>query len=168
MAAAADDAMRRFHAAARRPLGPADDAGARHHLVAEGHWVRDRVRRYLATGEPLDAQEAGRMAVAMVNIEVRDVAWAEMDHDNADQHVELWRDLVRRVPLDLLAGPAALLGFAAWLSGNGALAWCAVDRCREAEPDYRLAGLIASTLMQAVPPSTWTPVPPEELPLFAS
>lgn len=165
---AADEAVRRFRSAARHPLGHDNEEGARSHLVAEGFWVRDRVRRYLATGEPLDAQEAGRMAVAMVNIAVRDVAWSEMDHDNASRHVELWRDLVRRAPLDLLAAPAALLGFAAWLTGDGALAWCAVDRCREAEPDYSLAGLLGSALLAAIPPSTWTPVPAEELPLFAS
>lgn len=166
--AAADEAVLRFRNAARHPLGHDNEEGARNHLVAEGYWVRDRVRRYLATGEPLDAQEAGRMAVAMVNIAVRDVAWSEMDHDNASRHVELWRDLVRRAPLDLLAAPAALLGFAAWLTGNGALAWCAVDRCREAEPDYSLAGLLGSALLAAIPPSTWTPVPAEDLPLFAS
>lgn len=166
--AAADEAVRRFRKAARNPLGHDDEEGARNHLVAEGHWVRDRVRRFLDTGEPLDAGDAGRMAVAMVNIAVRDVAWSEMDHDNASRHVELWRDLVRRTPLDLLAAPAALLGFAAWLTGDGALAWCAVDRCREAELDYSLAGLLGSALLAAIPPSTWTPVPAEALPLFAS
>ena len=166
--AAADEAVRRFRNAARHPLGHDDPDGARNHLVAEGHWVRDRVRRHLATGEPLDAHDAGRMAVAMVNIPVRDVAWSEMRRDNADRHVELWRDLVRRTPRDLLAAPAALLGFAAWLTGDGALAWCAVDRCREAEPDYSLAGLLGSALLAGIPPSTWTPVPGEDLPLFAS
>ena len=52
------------------------------------------------------------------------------DHGNAARHVDLWRDVVRRRPRELRAAPAALLGFAAWLAGNGALAWCAVDRPR--------------------------------------
>lgn len=168
VAEAADAAMRRFRAAAFHPLGMDEPEGARRHIVAEGHWVRDRVRRFLSEQEPLDVEEAGRMAVAMVNIQVRDVAWSEMTRDNAGVHVELWRDLVRRVRLDLRAAPAALLGFAAWLAGDGALAWCAVERCQESEPDYNLARLLSQALAAAVSPSTWTPVPIEELPLFAS
>ena len=167
VAAAADAAIDRFREVAGPPVEVGVDQSARRHLVAEGHWVRDRVRRYLTDRERLDAEDAGRMAVAMVNIEVRDVAWSEITRDNARTHVELWRDLVRRTPLDLVPAPAALLAFAAWLSGDGALAWCAVDRCRQAEPGYSMAELISSALASAVPPSTWVPVPPEELPLFA-
>lgn len=167
VARAADEAMRRFQEAGRHPLGTSSSDGTRRHLVTEGLWVRDRVRAFLSRREPLAPEEVGRMVVAMVNIHVRDVAWAEMDHGNAGTHVELWRDVVRRTPLDLLAAPAALLGFAAWLAGDGALAWCAVDRCREAEADYSLAGLLTQALAAAVPPSSWEPIPPEELPLFA-
>jgi hypothetical protein len=165
---AADEAMRRFQAAARHPLGADSPEGARAHLMTEGYWARERVRRYLRAAEPLDHDEVGRMVVAMVNIEVRDVAWAEMSRDNAYLHVELWRDVVRRTPLDLLAAPAALLAFAAWLDGDGALAWCAVERCQESEPDYSLAGLVSQALAAAIHPSTWQPIPAEDLPLFAS
>ena len=50
-------------------------------------------------------------------------------------HVELWTDLLRRAPDDL-AGAARprCSAFAAWLAGHGALAWCAVDRCRGGRP----------------------------------
>jgi hypothetical protein len=77
--------------------------------------------------------------------------------------VELWRDVVRRCPTELLAAPASLLAFAAWLAGDGALAWCALDRCALADPDYRMAGLVAHTLEQALPPSVWTPLPDSAL-----
>ena len=167
VAEAADEAMRRFQSASRQPSGTTSTDGARRHLVLEGHWVRERVRRFLESREPLDSDEAGRMAVAMVSIDVRDVAWAEINRFNARAHVELWRDLTRRAPLDLVAAPAALLGFAAWLAGDGALAWCAVERCQQAEPDYSLAGLLTQALVAAVPPSSWRPIPPEDLPLFA-
>ena len=62
-----------------------------------------------------------------------------MTHANARDHVDLWRDVVRRAPAELRAAPAALLGFAAWLSGHGALAWCAVELAQESDPDYGLA-----------------------------
>lgn len=160
--------MDRFKAASRHPLGPAAPETARAHLVQEGHWVADRVRRFLADGEALDADDAGRMLVAIVAIDIRDVAWSEMNRETATRHVDLWRDLVRRSPHDLIAAPAALLGFAAWLSGDGALAWCAVERCQDAEPDYRLAELLTTALSGAVPPSAWSPVKRSDLTLFAS
>lgn len=133
----------------------------------EAEWVRSRIGRYLLEQSPLAAADAGRLLAAVVAIDVRDVAWAEMTQANASQHVELWRDLLRRSPYDLIAAPAALLGFAAWLSGDGALAWCAVERCQEVEPDYRLAGLLTTALANAVHPSTWQPPRQEELALFA-
>lgn len=51
--------------------------------------------------------------------------------------------------------PAGLLGFAAWLAGHGALAWCAVDRCREVEPTNSVATLIDTLLRRAAPPELW-------------
>ena len=95
------------------------------------------------------------------------MAWAEMTHRNAVGHVDLWRDLLRRAPEELAAAPAALLGFAAWLSGDGALAWCAVERCLAADPDYGLAGLLTQALAGAVPPSVWRPFDRDKLGLFA-
>ena len=137
-------------------------------LAGEGRWVRARVRRFLEDGVRLDPDQVARLCMLMtVSLEVRDVAWAEMTHDNASRHVDLWRDVARRVPEELRAAPAALLGFAAWLSGDGALAWCAVDLAQEAEPGYGLAGLLTRALAGALPPSTWRPFPPDALTLFA-
>jgi hypothetical protein len=164
---AADQAMDRFAQVAARPSDEATMAGVRAHLVLEGHWVAQRVRRFLRDGAPLRVAEVGRLLVALVAIEVRDVAWAEMTHENADQHVTLWRDVVRRSPPELIAAPAALLGFAAWIGGDGALAWCAVERCESAEPGYGLAGLLAQALAGGVPPSTWEPFDRRMLTLFA-
>lgn len=136
------------------------------HTVAEGRWLQGRVRRFLADGELLDDADTGRMLVALESVDVRDVAWAEMGHANAAQHVALWRDVVRRCPRDLLAAPAALLAFAAWLAGDGALAWCAVARCKEVRSDYSLAGLLTEALAGGLPPSAWSPLPSSALRLF--
>ena len=50
---------------------------------------------------------------------------------------------------------AAILALSCWLAGNGALAWCAVDRAVEADPDNSLARLVTELLTRAVPPSSW-------------
>lgn len=86
---------------------------------------------------------------------VRDAAWSSMTRAEAPRHVVLWTDAVQRSPASLVGGPAAVLGLAAWLAGNGALAWCAVDRCVEADPDNSLARLVGDLLSRAVPPSSW-------------
>ena len=164
VATLADEVVARLAGVFDPSLGPAT---TRHQLGLEGRWVRRRVCRFLDDGERLDAHDAARLATLVtLSLEVRDVAWAEMSHCNADQHVTLWRDLVRRVPPHVRAAPAALLGFAAWLSGDGALAWCAVECAQEAEPGYGLAGLLTQALAGAVPPSSWRPIPPESLTLF--
>lgn len=128
---------------------------------AEARWVRATVLRGL--DGPLSDAAVGRLVAACRDVEVRDVAWALMSREDARRHVELWRDVVRRCPTELLAAPASLLAFAAWLAGDGALAWCALDRCALADPDYRMAGLVAHTLEQALPPSAWTPLPESAL-----
>lgn len=131
-------------------------------LHDEARWLR----RVLGEGldRRLEPHEAGRVLVLLQRTDLRDVAWAGIRADRAREHVDLWRDLVRRAPHDLLAPAAALLGFACWLAGDGALAWCAVDRCREADPDYSLATEIARALENAVPPSLWPGVRDDELP----
>ena len=74
---------------------------------------------------------------------------------------------MRRAPRDLLPGACSLLAFAAWQHGDGALAWCAIDRCLEVDPDYSMAHCVAQILTGAVPPSVWEPILEEDLPVFA-
>lgn len=126
--------------------------------AAEATWAAALVRRCAATGSRPDAAEVARLLGGLRDLAVRDAAWMTITRPEATDHVEFWRDVVRRTPPELLAAPAAVLGFAAWLAGQGALAWCAVDRSREADPAYHLAGLLAAALTSAVPPSTWDTV----------
>jgi hypothetical protein len=135
-------------------------------LHDQARWVQRTIRRHVRRGTPLPVDDAGRMLVLMAGVPLRDVAWAEMSREDASGHLALWRDLVRRCPRDLLPGPSCLLAFAAWLSGQGALAWCALDRCVAVEPDHSMAACIGQLLEGAVPPSAWTPIAEEDLPAF--
>jgi hypothetical protein len=135
--------------------------------VAEhARWVQRTIRGHLRRQRTLSADDAGRMLVLVAGVPLRDVAWAEMSRADAGHHVELWRDLVRRSPPELLPAPACVLAFAAWLHGHGALAWCALDRCVEVDPDYSMAACVAELLERAVPPGVWTPIREEDLPVF--
>ncbi|MDO7869424.1 DUF4192 domain-containing protein [Nocardioides jiangxiensis] len=120
--------------------------------------LRVLVGRARSRSGPLTDLEVARVAVACLHPSVRDAAWCGLSRETAEEHVELWRALVVRTPDELVAGAAAVLAFCAWLAGHGALAWCAVDRARLADPHCSLAVLVADLLEGAVPPAAWSPI----------
>ena len=126
--------------------------------AAEAGWAAATVRRCVHDGTMLPSGDTARLLTGLRDLTVRDAAWTTLTRVDAVRHVAFWTDVVRRSPTTHVAAPAALLGFAAWVSGQGALAWCAVDRCREGDPDYRLADLLAASLAGALPPSAWEAV----------
>lgn len=117
--------------------------------------LRERVESWLRDdGRPSD-EEVAALAVSLPLGVRRDEAWAWLDRGTARAAVELWADVVRRVPDTHVASPAAVLAFTAWLAGDGALAWCAVDRCVAVEPDHSLARLVSELLEGACAPDLW-------------
>jgi hypothetical protein len=141
-------AVARVAAAAGDPDGQRPEPG----------WLPATVARHVTAGSVPDDVEAASLLAGLLDVRVRDAALALLRRETAEAHARLWSDLVRRAPESLVAPAAAVLGFAAWLSGNGALAWCAVDRCLAADPDHRLARHLAEALTRAVPPSIWEEV----------
>jgi hypothetical protein len=155
VAASRDDLAARLAPTA----GVAAVEDARHRVAAyDATEVVATVWRVLERGR-LDDDDLAGVLLGMRDLRVRDAAWGSMTRDDAPRHVELWTDAVQRSPDDLVGAPAAVLGVAAWLAGNGALAWCAVDRCVESEPDSSLAALVGDLLSHAVPPSSWGTYP---------
>jgi hypothetical protein len=143
-------------AAAVRQVEPQLD-GARHLAAGE---LAALARRHLEQGTGFSSSELACVAVTVTSGERRDEAWVWLSRADARRAVDLWADAVRRLPTTHVAGPAAVLAFAAWLVGDGALAWCAVDRCRAAHPTHSLAGLVAQLLETATPPDTWESLRP--------
>ncbi|MGN6161313.1 MAG: DUF4192 domain-containing protein, partial [Marmoricola sp.] len=94
---------------------------------ADASWLRSVIRGALTTGT-LREEDLPRVLAALRDPSLSDLAWALVDRTQADGHVGLWRQVVRRAPDDYVAAPACLLAFSAWLAGDGALAWCALDR----------------------------------------
>jgi len=143
------------HAAARRTAGQLRGAVP----LPEGA-LGALVRRHVHAGTRLSVAELASVAASVRVGARRDEAWVWLDRSTARPAVELWSDAVRRLPDSHVAGPAAVLAFAAWLSGDGALAWCAVDRCREADEAHSLAGLVAQLLESATSPDAWASLRP--------
>jgi hypothetical protein len=121
-------------------------------------WALLQVLAHVVDGTRPGDEDAARLLVGLQDLAVRDAVWVLMDRDRSREHVAFWTDLVRRAPRALMPAPAALLAFAAWLSGHGALAWCAIDRCVGADPDHVLAAHVAQLLLGAVPPEVWQDV----------
>jgi Domain of unknown function (DUF4192) len=131
---------------------------------AGASWLVGSVTGHVRAGSVPDDGEAARVLACLVDTQVRDAALGLLRRDTAEVHARFWGDLVRRAPEDLVAPAAAVLGFAAWVGGNGALAWCAVDRCLAVDSTYRMAHYLAQVLTHAVPPSVWEEVSAEEDP----
>jgi hypothetical protein len=125
-------------------------------LLVEGSWIESTLTRQLSDGSLPDDRELARILVGVATLGLRDAAWSTLTRELAREAVAWWTHALTRCPDGLAAGPAALLAWAAWLHGNGALAWCAVDRCESAEPGYGLGRIVADLLERAQPPSSWS------------
>jgi len=131
-------------------LDPGEERG-------EGTWVDRLVRRHTAHGSSPSDEEVARLLRALCVTPLPHAAWSSLTRATAQAHVDLWLDVLRRTPAPFTPPVASLLGLAAWQSGHGALAWCAVDRCAEVDPEYRPMTYLASALTHALPPSAWEP-----------
>ena len=90
---------------------------------------------------------------------VRDLAWARMTRADAARHLALWTTVSQRVLPPYERAVLGLTAFAAWLSGDGASAWCVLDRCAEVDRRYPMAALVADALHRCVSPDAWKPFP---------
>ncbi|MFT4167436.1 MAG: DUF4192 domain-containing protein [Microlunatus sp.] len=112
------------------------------------HQLVDRV---LSTGGPTEA-EAVEIAVLVRDVGVRDEVWAMMTRQHAEAYVTLWRRVVAVSVWPYEPAPLAMLGWAGWLDGNGALLNCCIDRLEQVAPDYSLLDLCKQISINAIPP----------------
>lgn len=122
--------------------------------------LRRVVLQHLVSGAAFSVTDLAAVAVTVRSGSRRDEVWAWLERTQARRCVDLWSDAVRRLPASHVAAPAAVLAFAAWLAGDGALAWCAVDRSWAAEPGQSLATLVAGLLESATSPTAWETLRP--------
>ena len=121
---------------------------------AERDWALDRLEQFHTDGNRLSDGDGARMLVAMETIRTRDALWEDMSRENHTSHLALWNDLTRRAPDEVRAAPASMLGFASWLHGDGAKAWCALDQVPADRP-YSMAAIVASALQNGIHPREW-------------
>ncbi len=129
----------------------------------------DRLLDRLLDGLAVSDADAAALSVWCSITCFRDLAWSRMSCDNARPQLVLWSAVARRVVPPYEPAVLGLAGFAAWLAGDGASAWCAVERAESAAPGYSMAALLRETLARCLPPDVWRPPPREVvLPLPAN
>ncbi|MEH1164959.1 DUF4192 domain-containing protein [Micromonospora sp. CPCC 205539] len=130
---------------------PASDLLGGRTLRAAGVAAIREAQRRQRRDERLDDDEVAWLGLLLTHLPVRDHAWERTD--GRDRDIALWTDVLRRVEPELTAAPGALLAFAAWRAGQGALAAVALERVLDQHPDYSLALLLDDLLRRGVPPS---------------
>jgi Domain of unknown function (DUF4192) len=124
-------------------------------VAARAGLIRALVVSGVAESEPIDDVTCARMAVLAAEVAVRDVALALITREQAEKHLQLWSRVVSRTTAPLEAAPLCLLGFCAWVCGNGALMNCCLERVTAIEPNNSLARLLDKISKWALPPSLW-------------
>lgn len=128
----------------------------------EGYWTDvEAALRAHAPGSraALPADELARVGTGLLLVPVRDQALTlcatPTDDDAGDDLVaaaeSLWTELVTRLPDDLGAVPALLLGYVAWLRGSGVLAVSALQRSLACEPTS-MAEMLLTAVQGNTPP----------------
>lgn len=120
----------------------------------ERDWALARLAQFHADGFRLSDIDGARLLVSLRTVSTRDALWQDMSAQNAASHIALWTDLTRRAPDEVRAAPAAMLGFASWLNGQGARAWCALDQV-PVGPPYPMAAVVAVTVQNGIHPREW-------------
>ncbi|GIF24996.1 hypothetical protein BJ973_007254 [Actinoplanes tereljensis] len=147
MAAATERARARFADLTGEDL----EAGRGGQLIRKAgrQAVREAERATRAGGMPSHGGIAW-LGVLLVRPVVLDYALDRCGPD--DWRERLWGEVMRLVEPEFVPGPACLLAFAAWQSGNGALARVAIDRALKQEPAHRMAGMLDRLLGLGIAP----------------
>ncbi|WP_280356455.1 DUF4192 domain-containing protein [Nocardia otitidiscaviarum] len=105
------------------------------------------------SGARLDPAEISELAVALRNPVVRDVMFALAPGDHAAAAEALWIHLTRVLPDPDRAEAAALLGYCAYVRGDGPLAGVALDAALASDPDHTMARLLETALRNGLRPA---------------
>jgi hypothetical protein len=114
-------------------------------------------RAEVAAGRVLGDGELARLAVALSDPTVRDIAmgWAvDPDPAVAASAEQLWTLLARSLPAPTVAEPAVLLACTVMARGGSALVGMALERARRADPAHRLSRLVEALLSSGADPGS--------------
>jgi hypothetical protein len=104
-------------------------------------------------GERLLAPEIAELSLALTNLLVRDALLALAVGAHAAAAEQLWLSMARALPDPERAAAATLLGFSAYMRGDGPLAGVAFEAALESDPNYYLARMLDAALQSGMRPA---------------
>ncbi|MRH93048.1 DUF4192 family protein [Nocardia sp. SYP-A9097] len=141
----AADAQRRFARAVR--IGNPDA------YTRQALWRVVQIIKHSSAVETPAPRNLAEVAVALRDTDVREVMYGIAAGPYSARAHQLWSILTRALPDPDRADAAMLLGFSAYLRGDGALAGIALEAALASDPDHRMAQLLDLALSTASPPS---------------
>jgi hypothetical protein len=137
---------------AARSVGLASVRTALAPALAEAVWATGVVQGLVSSGELPDDATAARLIGGLALPEVRDAHWVDRSGAAAAAHARVWAGLLRRCPDRSLAAVASLTAMLRFRSGDGARAWCALDRAPDAA-GHSLGSLVIELLTHGISPA---------------
>ena len=110
------------------------------------------IDRFDAGDTEVTCHELNRIAAALVSVHVRDALLGLSLTGLRPVAEDLWRLLTRRLRGQARAAAATLLGHLHYMAGEGAYAGVAFRAAHEADPDYNLANLLDTALLNGMRP----------------
>lgn len=105
-----------------------------------------------ASGEPRADRELARLAATLRDRPIRDAMYGLALTDHAEAAEQLWAQLARATPGVDRAEAAALLGFSAYLRGDGPFAGVALSAAVHADATHPMAVLLETSLQSGLRP----------------
>lgn len=109
-----------------------------------------------ASGQRLLAPEIAELSLALTNSLVRDAMFAVAVGPHAAAAEQLWLMMARALPDPERGVAATLLGFSAYVRGDGPLAGIAFEAALESHPDYYMARMLDAALQSGMRPTEIT------------
>ncbi|MFC4374642.1 DUF4192 domain-containing protein [Nocardia halotolerans] len=105
-----------------------------------------------ASGEPRADRELAQLAATLRDRPIRDALYGLALGDHAEAAEQLWAQLARATPGTDRAEAAALLGFSAYVRGDGPFAGIALAAAVAADADHSMAVLLETSLQSGLRP----------------
>lgn len=125
---------------------------------------RRLLQRLLRRGGERARADCVRLAVLVADPDTAVELLSGLRRRDAAHLVAVWTQVVRHCLVPYLPTPLGLLGMAAWLTGDGAMAAVCLDRIVRLDPEHPMARLLGVIIEEVIPPTEWSRYRPLLLP----
>lgn len=113
------------------------------------------LRRLVRRGGERVRADWVRLAVLAAEPEAAVSLLSGLRREDGEQQLAIWTQVVRHCLVPYLPTPLGLLGVAAWLTGDGAMATICLERIDRIDPASPMAALLDWIVVGVLPPSAW-------------